>query len=347
MYKFAYLIFLIIIALSQAQAGLLGFTVHSRANCINNESISWDARHNNILKTESEQYKSGKLEKVIKTPWENTWRSAAVSWFISQPWSGWHVIGKHWLYQGYGIVVMFKTQTSNCSIYNGWWGASDIVTQNQKPKVPLNNDISKVKTKLGLNSNSVVSIVETEDMDIPVEQKKELLQKSLEQQNNNYITPNLTSKNIPKDIKIAQAKALKDKSSYDLNFNFDEKSIFKDEVIIRNYPLGVWDYGWTGVGVDFKDKKLGTCSYRLIKLEMSNARAEIAENVVSYEVNDNTTVYRAEKINDNIIYKVDWFDNNSNWSNLECSKKQPADSFKDSFLIKANNIDDNLNKKFS
>lgn len=106
-----------------ANAGLLATTVHSRANCVNNESITWwlghayDWRvvsfHNNIYGG----YHS------IDTGYAVTWRQAAVHWGEA-PLNDhrWAVSGFHYLSDyGNGKVPFDSTAVGDCSIYNGWW----------------------------------------------------------------------------------------------------------------------------------------------------------------------------------------------------------------------------------
>ena len=220
-----------------------------------------------MLKTHSEQYKNDKLIQVLKTPWQNTWRSAAVDWFASQPWSGWKVIGKHWLYQGYGIVIMFQTETKNCSIYDGWWGSSDKVTQSQKPKISNEISIDTQITNMNSDIKNSVNLIETMKMNLPEKQKTMLLKDiSLQQQDNLIKTsPMLSGNTPPKDILTMRFNALSNNlQSPDLAFDFDF-DVFKENSIVRTFPLGTWNNGWTGVGVDFNDDKLGQCTYFFIQ----------------------------------------------------------------------------------
>ncbi len=94
---------MLVLVISQvAQAGLHGFTMHSRANCANNESISWWAGHS-------------------FTGWQTTWRSAAVHW--GEGTGGWYVLGHHWGIDSHrDKVLLSKTDAIDCRWYDGWWG---------------------------------------------------------------------------------------------------------------------------------------------------------------------------------------------------------------------------------
>ena len=105
-----------------AYAGFNGLTIHSRANCFNNESITWDMLHARQLRTITYHFYKGQLEHKHDTGWRNTWRSAAVCWSEAKPGSGWIVIGGHWQKSERGEVTMLGTESiKDCSLYNGWW----------------------------------------------------------------------------------------------------------------------------------------------------------------------------------------------------------------------------------
>lgn len=108
-----------------AHAGFNGTTAHSRANCGNNESITWNALasywwkvvsfHNNIYGT---QY-----DHVVDTGWAQTWRQAAVHWGEA-PLNDhrWIVHGYHFFIDyGNGKVPFAEEIVGDCSIYDGWW----------------------------------------------------------------------------------------------------------------------------------------------------------------------------------------------------------------------------------
>lgn len=105
-----------------SHAGFNYYTNHSRANCINNESISWDWTRNWWLMTRSEHYnlQSGAFIHAVQTPAEWTWRSAAVHY--GEGGSGWAVHGTHWRqYTDGRYHVENEEWVSDCSIYDGWW----------------------------------------------------------------------------------------------------------------------------------------------------------------------------------------------------------------------------------
>ena len=113
---------LLLLLSSGGYAGFYGYTNHSRANCINNESISWDWTHYWWLITRSEHYNlyTGQLIHIIETPPEFTWRSAATHW--GEGGSGWKVHGLHWRHYTDGRYHLEQSEwVTNCSTYDGWW----------------------------------------------------------------------------------------------------------------------------------------------------------------------------------------------------------------------------------
>lgn len=117
--------FLVLSVFSTSFAGLKKFTMHSRANCMNNESISWQAGHSMVLRTLSEHVSFDKEDfhvkdsHVIDTGWEHTWRSAAVHWGEGR--GGWWVKGYHFRCIDDTAVYLKSEEVVDCSIYDGWW----------------------------------------------------------------------------------------------------------------------------------------------------------------------------------------------------------------------------------
>ena len=114
---------------STSYAGFNGPTDHSRANCINNESITWDATkahtfsvvtfHMSDYMDRIGQYSKHRLQ----TGWDVTRRSAAVHWGEGRTPAGYYLVqGWHWEgINGVGEVLRATTSVDNCSIYDGWW----------------------------------------------------------------------------------------------------------------------------------------------------------------------------------------------------------------------------------
>jgi hypothetical protein len=116
--------------MNNANAGLYGLTHHSRANCGNNETISWDALTEHMLEVVSYHVKNingyyyGGHTEV--DAFRNTWRSAAVCWGEGKdapiPSNFWIVQGYHWMKDGKGKnYIVTQEKITDCSIYDGWW----------------------------------------------------------------------------------------------------------------------------------------------------------------------------------------------------------------------------------
>lgn len=105
-----------LLASAPSQAGLVWF---SRANCINNESITWDWPGNNwMLWTNSFHYDTRvrAWEPTIRTGWEWGYRSAAVHWREGLQ-GGRQVTGHHFSYSWpYGEYLLGRTNTTGCNL---------------------------------------------------------------------------------------------------------------------------------------------------------------------------------------------------------------------------------------
>ena len=108
-----------------SNAGMVSTTVHSRANCVNNESITWWLGHAydwRVVSTHGNIYGRDR-DHLIDTGYAMTWRQAAVHW-NEAPLNDhrWFVSGYHYLSDyGNGRVPFDTTSVGDCSIYNGWW----------------------------------------------------------------------------------------------------------------------------------------------------------------------------------------------------------------------------------
>jgi hypothetical protein len=104
-----------LLAAAPSQAGLVWF---SRANCINNESISWDwPGRNQWLWTNSFHWNgSVGWEPTIRTGWEDSYRSAAVHWGEGVK-GNYYVIGHHFNWDTtYGEHFLGQTPTTGCNL---------------------------------------------------------------------------------------------------------------------------------------------------------------------------------------------------------------------------------------
>lgn len=103
-------------------------TAFSRANCVNNESISWHAFAPEHLWTSSNHYYFGLWQHCLDSQGRNcvsgsnfaaslTWRAAAVHWLEGPPGATvWFVTGKHWRYDPLGRWYVWRsTSATGCN----------------------------------------------------------------------------------------------------------------------------------------------------------------------------------------------------------------------------------------
>lgn len=112
--------FLLLMAISSSSfAGVYGLTHHSRANCVNNETISWQLGHDYWFWIVS-RHRAGNQDHQVVADWDLTWRGAAVHW--GEGHGGWSVEGHHWMKNASGQPTQVAAETvTDCSIYDGWW----------------------------------------------------------------------------------------------------------------------------------------------------------------------------------------------------------------------------------
>jgi hypothetical protein len=99
------------------QAGLVWF---SRANCVNNESISWDWPVRSYWLWTDSYHRKDVWEPVLRTGWEYGFRSAAVHWGEGLS-GGWYVVGDHYQWvSGRGTLHLGRTQADGCNPGDSW-----------------------------------------------------------------------------------------------------------------------------------------------------------------------------------------------------------------------------------
>jgi hypothetical protein len=113
---------------ANTHAAFNGISDHSRANCINNESITWDYTDFHRLAlvsfhTADYMNRVGQYDQHrMQVYWDTTRRSAAVHWGEARTPAGYYLVqGWHWEYLGGNEILRANTSVDNCSLYNGWW----------------------------------------------------------------------------------------------------------------------------------------------------------------------------------------------------------------------------------
>ena len=125
------LLFSIILFSQFSLAGVWNLTHTSRANCGNNESISWDLRTLRNLAATSVHYnvegnfsnwESSPQHSVSTTAPSSTHRAAAVHWGESAPLlKQWYVKGHHWERVSSRRTIYRATEAKDCNLSEGWW----------------------------------------------------------------------------------------------------------------------------------------------------------------------------------------------------------------------------------
>lgn len=121
--KYCILIFFLFLNM-ESFAGFHSLTANSRANCVNNESITWHANHYYWMRVISFHNYNHIQQHVIDTFQVFTCRAAAVCWAEAPKGQGdpWDVYAYHLMYDNWGKEYIYKiTSTNDCDIYNGWW----------------------------------------------------------------------------------------------------------------------------------------------------------------------------------------------------------------------------------
>jgi hypothetical protein len=101
-------------------AGLYGLTIHSRANCLNNESITWWYGHPHFWKVVSihKHNPTGQMH-LIDTGWVYSDRVAAVHWGEGVH-GGYAVWGYHYFNTYNSMGPTETTFAEGCEIIDGW-----------------------------------------------------------------------------------------------------------------------------------------------------------------------------------------------------------------------------------
>lgn len=323
-------------------AGLNGLTIHSRANCINNESVSWHWRHNYILATESLHAWNGVPDHWTGTGWEYTWRSAAVDWFevakrSPLPLPLWYAEGHHHIKDcpTCNIRELGNTNATDCSGYDGWWNFNmprEIKMKNKLGGILLLSlaSLNAEAQKIPKHRIQIVSEAEFYK-DYPPEMMKLVEdQKKQEKEKGYYDFNGEASKTLLSmqygDMVAAQKRSVKNvndwNSPYDthlkynisdvkLAFNHKKLNIPEIQKVIGYAPLGMYipAKGWTGIVSFYNMKNLGVCKLELFNIDLSNGQVKVEEGKAKYEVNNkSSSTLITGNPNDGFIYTVSWDD---------------------------------------
>ena len=131
-------------------AGVNGLTHHSRANCANNESISWDLKHYHKLRVwsthrwfdENGLYNEHEVPASTFGQVTYAWRAAAVHWLESFV-GNYTVEGIHVEDFCPGVPSdTVNTLAIDCNIYSGWWDIKDSEMPNKDDPPDCSNHLT-------------------------------------------------------------------------------------------------------------------------------------------------------------------------------------------------------------
>jgi hypothetical protein len=98
--------------------------------------------------------------------------------------------------------------------------------------------------------------------------------------------------------------------------------------------------GWSGASQFFTVNNIGTCSYDIMNVSVSNTATELAQEDVSYTINNKATVLLSPEGNEmsGYIYSLKWYDN-ENFHTLECANMNYSKQMNDDVIELAKKID--------
>lgn len=106
---------------------------------------------------------------------------------------------------------------------------------------------------------------------------------------------------------------------------------FSDINVMAAAPKGGFHQelgGWSGASQFFTYKDVGTCSYSVMNVKASNTAAQLAQEDVTYSINNKATILMPVEGSDSsgYLYFVKWYDGH-NFHELECANmKYSADT---------------------
>ncbi len=98
--------------------------------------------------------------------------------------------------------------------------------------------------------------------------------------------------------------------------------------------------GWSGASQFFTHKKIGTCSYSVMNVKASNTAAQLAQEDVTYTINNKATILMPVEGSESsgFIYFIKWYDN-KNFHELECANMKYSVNINNLVIALASQID--------
>ncbi len=100
--------------------------------------------------------------------------------------------------------------------------------------------------------------------------------------------------------------------------------------------------GWSGASQFFIYKNIGTCSYGVMNVKASNTAAQLAQEDVTYTINNKATILMPVEGSESsgFLYYIKWYDEN-NFHELECANMHYSTQTNEAVISLAQNLDDN------
>ena len=341
-------------------AALNGYSCISRANCINNETVAWDATTKWRIFIRSYHNYGEYMEyggPAFHTKENNEhimiagWRSAAVDWFeggiINH--GMWHVMGYCDRYVDYDWERKFSSAT-NCNLYDGWWNWSPPDDEKSNNKNEIEN---KTTNAMKINLSKLdelkygIHIVASNEMpDYPFNMKKS--EKGYEESDSTF--PHYLMALEEKQRKTWVDPALENKPSYS-GIKKEKKNV-PLTFIVKDFNLpGLRIIGYSGMITHTEDNKwTGLTEDFYINddvcvLSITDYRKDgiliIDEQRIKYIVNNKpSTTYIEGSEKTGFIYSVAWFNMKDSLSyDLRCVNLKYDTSMIKKVISYANAID--------
>lgn len=125
--------------------------------------------------------------------------------------------------------------------------------------------------------------------------------------------------------------------------NTSLKSAMSEIHVLAAAPKGGYHKelgGWSGASQFFTYKSIGTCSYSVMNVKASNTAALLAQEDVTYTINNKASILMPVEGSDNsgYLYYVKWYDN-TNFHELECANRKYSAAINEAVTELAKKID--------
>jgi hypothetical protein len=312
-------------------AGLNGLTTTSRANCINNESVAWDAtrkwdmvvfsKHcrgddNECKWTDYPKYcEENKKEcHVLDTGKDpvSTRRTGLVHWGEGVS-GGWKVYGSFYIKHG-DRWQLTSDRTRDCAKYDGWWDWKDP----DDPDHPYHKNIDL--SKLPEQNKGIQIIPANQMVDIDLTKYDKDYIESDSSYPKYLLSLRKTTTDVNNEFSISYTGLKSDEAHIKTTFTYKNVQIPQSQIIgYASTGTYIKDKGWTGISQYFSIDGV-TCNYNVSDIKSQLGTIQLAKELVTYDVNNKPTTKYVEGRNDiGFTYNISWFDNMSH--DLICANK--------------------------